>query len=403
MKRILFTNLFFKGFTGTELVTLSQANYFLNKGYDVDIFTLEFGSPLKEHISEKIRVVTLGNIDELYEKYDVMIGRHYPLVDYLLFTRGIQPERIYSECCSYWLPIEAYPIYYKNLTLCGVVSSKIINELSSKGYDTSDVYLMPNSATDEYFNTTWQGDGTLKKIAIVSNHPQTELKQFKEFAENEGDFQVDIYGMHHKYELVTPELLSEYDLIISVAKTIYYALAIGIPAYTYDESCTVGYITCDNYKENLNNNFDNDTEFKKKTAKELFNDITSNYQSAFNDRDELKSYARTDFSFNNLMDDLIDRIEALPPINYDSLYREYPTLKYSSRVYVEDRDFLLKENKKWYEKSLELGDLYQSEIKKTVNALTKLDKLNKEHAKVINSRGWIALEKLRNIKKALHL
>lgn len=51
MKTILFTSIVFKNFAGSELVVLSQINYILEKGWNVDVFTLEYDQPLKEMTS----------------------------------------------------------------------------------------------------------------------------------------------------------------------------------------------------------------------------------------------------------------------------------------------------------------------------------------------------------------
>lgn len=136
----------------------------------------------------------------------------------MLFTLRVQAKRVYYECVSYRIPIDAYPIYYKHLTLIGAVSTRVTNEMTKIGYDMEGAYYMPNYASKEYFNIDYQKCKVLKKIVIVSNHVPQELEDFKTYALENTDKQIDIYGMHHTYKLVTPELLKDYDLIISVGK-----------------------------------------------------------------------------------------------------------------------------------------------------------------------------------------
>lgn len=185
----------------------------------------------------------------------------------MLFTLRVQAKRVYYECVSYRIPIDAYPIYYKHLTLIGAVSTRVTNEMTKIGYNMEGAYYMPNYASKEYFNIDYQKCKVLKKIAIVSNHVPQELEDFKTYALENTDKQIDIYGMHHTYKLVTPELLKDYDLIISVGKTIFYSIAMGIPSYTYDEVCTEGYITLENYQKNFSNNFAYNLEYNKKQDK----------------------------------------------------------------------------------------------------------------------------------------
>ena len=401
MKNILFTSVVFKNFAGSELVTLSQVNYFLEKGWNVDVFTLEYDKPLQEVVDDRINVVTLDDISQIKEQYDLIISRQYPLLDYVLFTLRVQAKRVYYECVSYRIPVDAYPIYYKHLTLIGAVSTRVINEMTKFGYNMEDAYYMPNYATKEYFDIDYQKSKDLKKIAIVSNHVPQELEDFKAYALENTDMQIDIYGMHHTYKLITPELLKEYDVIISVGKTIFYSIAMGIPSYTYDEVCTEGYITLENYQKNFSNNFAYNLEYNKKTGKEIYVEIVTNYHKVLGETEKLKENARRDFFFDDLMDHLLNEIMIKDEIDYQKLYEEYPTLGYTARTYIEDRDFLTRENIKWYKKSLELGELYQSEIKKTVDALGKYDVLFKSYNSILNSNGWKTLEKVKWIKEKL--
>lgn len=399
MKSILFTSIVFKNFAGSELVVLSQINYFLEKGWDVDVFTLEYDQPLKTIVDKRVHVITLDNVDQIKKNYDLIIARQYPTLDYVLFTLRVQAKRVYYECVSYRIPVDAYPIYYKHLTLIGAVSTRVINEMTKFGYNMEDAYYMSNYATKEYFDIDYQKSKDLKKIAIVSNHVPQELEDFKTYALENSDMQIDIYGMHHTYKLVTPELLKDYDLIISVGKTIFYSLAMGIPSYTYDEVCTEGYITLENYQKNFSNNFAYNLEYNKKTGKEIYTEIVTNYHEVLEQTEKLKENARRDFFFDDLMDHLLDKMMSENEIDYQKLYEEYPTLGYTARTYIEDRDFLSRENLKWYYKSLELGDLYQKEIGKTVDALGKYEVLLESYNSILNSKGWKLLEKVKKIKK----
>lgn len=204
----------------------------------------------------------------------------------MLFTLKVKAKRIYYECVSYRIPIDAYPMYYKHLTLNGTISLKVKNEMINNGYDTNDMYFMKNYTDKEFFNCVYKCNGKLSKIAIVSNHVPKELKE-----------------------------------------------------------------------------------------------------RGFND-----------FYFEKLMEDLLEEINSKNEIDYQKLYEEYPTLGYTSRTYIEDRDFLSKENLKWYNKSQELGDLYQGEIKKMIDVLSKYDVLLQSYNSILNSKGWKLLEKVKKIK-----
>lgn len=397
MKKILFTSITFKNYAGSELVTVSQAEYFQQNDWHVDVFCLEYGEPLRSAFKD-INVYTIENKENLLSEYDLIIARQYPVLDYVLFTLKIKSKKIYYECVSYRIPVDSYPTYYKDLSMIGAVSERVENELCKKGYDLANVYRLPNYATKEYFDIEYQCHKELQNIAIVSNHVPDELEDFKKYAEKHSSINVDIYGMHHQYVLVTPELLKKYDVIVSVGKTIFYALAIGIPSYTYDEVCTEGYITIENYKKNFDNNMAYNLEYNKKTGEEIFKEITSEYKTTCSQTKVLKKYARRDFYFDDLMERFLETLDKYSDMNYEILYKKYPILGYTSRTYVEEVYFLKKEVMRWYNKSLELGDLYQQEIKKTMNALNQYEQATNNFNQVINSKGWKVLEILRKAK-----
>ena len=118
---ILFTLIVFKRFTGSELVTLDQVEYFVKNGHNVDIFTLESGTPLIDHLPSCVNIIMPSNESELSTHYDLIISRQWPLLEYILFSKKIAVDKVYFEAISWRLPIDYFPYFYKSLTLCGYV------------------------------------------------------------------------------------------------------------------------------------------------------------------------------------------------------------------------------------------------------------------------------------------
>ena len=102
---------------------------------------------------------------------------------------------------------------------------------------------------------------------------------------------------------------------------------------------------------------------------------------------------------DDLLNDICQKLEMAPEIDYEKLYEEYKTLEYTSSLYVEDLAFAKSEIMQWYNKSLELGTLYQEEIQKSVTYHSMYQQTHKELMAVLNSKGWKFLEKIRKIKK----
>lgn len=398
MKSILFTNITMKNFTGSELSILSIANYFLNKGWSVTIFTLEIGNPLVDEISNEIELIDLENIENLNNEYDVIWSHQYPLLEYVILNRRVQAKRIYYEAVSYRIPVDAFPCFYDKITMTGVASYRIKDEFAKMGFDTTKSYHFPNYATSDFFERDIHVNKSIKKIAVVSNHPPVELEEFANYASGKG-IVVDIFGMHHQYRLITAELLSDYDVIISIGKTIFYSIALGIPSYTYDELVSEGYITINNFQRNYENNLAYSKEFYKKSAIDIYNEIVSQYDKIKDESLELREIAKQTFLLDKVMEDFLNEFHSKPEMDYSTLYEEYKTQEYTSRTYIEDLSFARSEIMRWYNKSLELGELYQEEIKKSIEYHTQLQQTRKELTSILNSKGWKFLEKLRRLKR----
>ena len=82
---ILLTNNRIKNFTGSEIDTVTIANYFISLNYNVDIFTLEYSEPLINNLDEKVRIICYKTADLLLSDYDLIWSHHFPLLDYVLF------------------------------------------------------------------------------------------------------------------------------------------------------------------------------------------------------------------------------------------------------------------------------------------------------------------------------
>lgn len=303
--RVLFTVIIFRRFVGPELITLDQAQYFHDRGFDVDVFTLEKDGPLSEHIPSYIRVIDLSEVDDLHSHYDLIVSRQWPLLEYLLFARRIDADRVYFESISWRLPIDFYPYFYSDLTMCGYVSKRIKNKLDDMGYDTNGSYYFPNYTTRAFleYEKSDSGDdarrayGRLNKIAVVSNHPPHELEEAADILRSQYAVDVDIYGMHHEYRLITPDILAQYDAIATIGKTAFFSLSMGIPTYLYDETCSIGYVTTANYQSCLDGNMAGSDGYCRKDPQRIADEVWSGFSGASEQANELKKCARRDFCY----------------------------------------------------------------------------------------------------------
>lgn len=334
MKRVLLTNFSVKNFTGSEIDIVTIANYFVKEKYEVDIFTLDQGLPLTNLLSNKVRIISMGDENKLRRKYDLIWSHHHPLLDYILFNQKIKSDYIFYISLSAFEPYESLPIYCNELSLVGSITNEIKNQLVKEGCIKDNIVVFPNYASNDFFENEIRKVNKIKKICIVSNHVPDELLKLKEIAEKK-NIDVDIYGKNYIQKFVDKELLDSYDVIISIGKTIYYAISMGKLAYCYDYFGGYGFINRENIKNSFKYNFSGRKYGKKMTEKEILEDIINHFDSTQNDLEYLKKFAYDNFHFENNMKKTIKKIEK-KKVDCNKLLEKYNTLtNRNSKLFVE--------------------------------------------------------------------
>lgn len=334
MKTILMTNAYIKDYTGSEIDTVTIAKHFIKKGYNVDIFTLEKAYPLLYDIDKRIRVLDYSENNLLYNHYDYIWAHHYPLLDYILFEKKIKADYIHYVSLSSYENFEAYPDYYKNLSLVSVLSKEAKLKNLEEGYDVENINIFPNYVELDTLVNTYKPDNVLRKICIVSNHVPQELEDIKKYFEKE-NISVKIYGKNHTYQLITPELLCEYDLLISIGKTINLALAIGIPCFVYDRFGGDGYILSSNIKKSFEYNFSGRYIGKKYSAVELVEKIKLGYNDCIKETNECQKFAQDNFVLENIIEKAIELMQK-KVMNYDEFYTNYKHLFRKAPLFIRE-------------------------------------------------------------------
>lgn len=388
MTKILLTNYSIVNYSGSEIDTVTIANYFLKNGYQVDIFTLRKGNPLMEKINKKIRIITPNEQEKIHERYDIIWSHHYPLLDYILFTLNVKSKHITYISLSSFEPYEALPEYANDLSLIGAITFEVKNKLIEESCRKSKIKLFPNYATNKYFDCQTIINDNIKKICIVSNHVPEELVEFRDIA-LEKNIKVDIFGIQYTPKYIDEKVLNEYDVIISIGKTVYYAMSMGKPVYCYDNYGGYGYINRNNIKDAFKYNFSGRGFGEKKTSNQILNEIINDYSNVKKDLKIVKKFANDNFNFEKNMEEFIKEVFN-NKIDEKSFYKKYAYLSRKSRLYVEkinicndEIDYL----KKKYFELPEYKFLYENEVQK-----------NRD---LISSTSWKITYPLRLLKKII--
>ncbi len=319
-KKVLITQSQLVNFSGSEIITLELAEYLSGLGADVTILTHFFAEPISSEFEKlsNVHVVMSGSAaaDSINLKdFDVLWLHHLTLTRRMVHELA-SPKAglvIIFHHMSKSEPLE-FPIMFEaERKLAHVVafnSRETRDDLRAQGaeFEDAQIFIFGNPAPDTFADIVHDQDPAGKaprKVAIVSNHPPEELIEASAILDQHG-LQVDLFGRVEAgtARRVTPELLSDYDAVVSIGKTVQYCIVGRIPVYCYDRFGGPGFLTKDNFVLSRDNNFSG-RGFSKKSAQQIAAEIMGQFAVAAKDIKALNLEHGKEFllsqRFNELM------------------------------------------------------------------------------------------------------
>jgi len=286
MKKVLLTTNHLAELKGSEITILEHIEYFYNLGYEIYIFTNLYS----QRMIEEIHKITEGNFfitdNAGYQfninDYDVIWIQHQLIPDKILEDLStlnyIKPKIIFIHMSPYihiefpWL----YDIENKIADVCLVISEEVLEVINQYNIvlPKIEIYRNPTNIKWSKYSTQQLAEGNSKKenldILIVSNHIPEEVINSVEQLKRKHN--VDIIGDRFWEVRVTPEILSNYDIIFTIGKTVQYAILMDKIVYCYDHFGGPGFLTKDNFDKCKWHNFSG-RGFNKKNTDEILQEI----------------------------------------------------------------------------------------------------------------------------------
>lgn len=298
MKKILLVNYFYGNFTGSELIIKQLADLFHQQDYEIHIAAISFGGHLIANTDTPVKYIDLFNIHSFTEEYDLVWAHHSTILTHCLFEKNLRYKQLILSILSPYEPMESIPAYfeYVDLIVANSLETKL-QILEETNLKANPIRLFPNSVPAAFFKSHTI-NGTLKKIAIVSNHVPQELRELYPLLQAD-DIQLDIYGMTDNYQEITPEILMGYDLVITIGRTVQLCFALGIPVFVYDQFGGPGYLSASSYRSEEKCNFSGRSTPTSLSAEQLHGNILSGYTTAIQDLDFFNQLAHKKYHFEN--------------------------------------------------------------------------------------------------------
>lgn len=265
---------------GSEVVCLETAAYFQSLGHNVTVFANVSGAPMADHFRSRLGIEIVTEPEQVAPFcYDLVYFQHHVagLFRYendgsarekTAFVFGKLGWRIFMETGGWRHDRLLADRYFANAEL----TAEKLRDLGVQ----APINVFHNAAPASYFRSTTPRRNTLKRIVVVTNHREpTLMKALDRLAEK---YTVKLIGFSSgRQQLVTPELVQSSDLIVTIGKTVVYALAARVPVYVYDHFGGPGYLTRENVARAAHYNFNGSCCSRRLDAETLANEIVTRY------------------------------------------------------------------------------------------------------------------------------
>lgn len=370
-KVVLITQLRLSDFTGSEVVTLELVETLSAMMKKVYVVTTSYDDPVRSEF-EKIKNVTVLNIND--EKLTRMLDRetidfawiHHSLIPVQLLENPGATKFIFhhmSPFAEFESPL--FPVIEKSLAstiLCNSVETKK-SFLERKLFTTKDKLEVFNNPAPKKFDTTNPASKKLKSLLVVSNHLPSDLRQALKIVSGEGVV-VDVVGVgDDDYHLITPAEVRDHDAVVSIGKTVQYAILSNRPAYCYDKFGGPGYLTEQNFSKARDLNFSG-RGFTKRDPDTIAKEILTGFTNASRYAGYLYEHERETFTLETRLQELLKNLTPASPsrkVTSDVIenYKVLSRMLFVSQPSIRRIEQLERENKI---KSRKLNEALQLEV-----------------------------------------
>ena len=223
--RVLITNHFLRGRTGTELYVAELATSLLRLGYTPVVYSPQLGPSAQE--LRKATVPVVDNLDAVSSLPDVIHGQHHVETMTALLRFPNTPAIFF---CHGWLPWEETPPKHPRLLRYVAVDETCRDRLvCESAVPEVRVSVILNSVDVEQFLPRAPLPSKPARALVFSNRASesTHLGAVREACRRTG-LSLDVIGSESENVSLQPEnVLGQYDIVFAKARCALEALAVG--------------------------------------------------------------------------------------------------------------------------------------------------------------------------------
>lgn len=223
--RILITNHFLRGRTGSELYVCELATNLLRRGHSPIVYSPQLGHTARELRDATVPVV--DNLDALGSPPDLIHGQHHVETMSALLRFPNTPAVF---VCHGWLPWEETPPRHPRILRYVAVDDTCLDRLvSESGIPEERVSVILNSVDLEQFHSRTPLPAAPARALVFSNGAKetTHLGAVREACRRAG-LTLEVIGADAGNVTARPQdVLGQYDIVFAKARCALEAMAVG--------------------------------------------------------------------------------------------------------------------------------------------------------------------------------
>jgi hypothetical protein len=298
---------------GSELVAIEVANALANHGATVTIhapfFDPEF---LKNVFRDGVEFVEAAEDIALVD-FDLVYSHHQVLSALIVaqFASFYGAGRLPYIVCNHLSGHEPFEFPGP------FIEAEVVDEIWCNSAETKralvrfgerfeDARIVPNPAPAGFMAEPAPGAG-LKKILSISNHLPNEVAEALDILAGHG-IAVERIGRPNHARRVMPDDIKGADALISIGKSVQYALIAHRPVYCYDWFGGPGWLTADNFDAVADHNFSGRCSRSARSAKQIADEILIGFEGAWAFTAALKDAELQDYLWPRHIGPLLDQV-----------------------------------------------------------------------------------------------
>lgn len=278
MQRVLIANHGLEKLAGSEIHALQLARYFQEIGADVTLGCLVQGEPFLS--SARDAGLSIADLRDpvLRRDWDLIWTHQQSCYLRVHAMAGLRARLHVHGCLSYFVRQEQPPLG------AAATNVRLVANSEETRYHLGGNLDVLRNITPKVFlaNPKTSHPPSPARIAIVSNHPPCEVRNAADLLRAEG-VDVIIYGSEDQPLFIDETVLPGFDVVVSIGKTVQYALAQAVPVFVYDHFGGPGYMSRETWQDHEAKNYSGRSANNKQEAPALVRMLMDGYREALSD------------------------------------------------------------------------------------------------------------------------